>query len=112
LGAETEASPVRAARTGGASSTLDLRRAGIGSVIWATGYRRAYPWLHVPVLDSAGEIRHRAGVTAAPGLYVIGMRWQSRRNSAQLDGVRHDAVAVVSRALDHLGAGSRLRRAA
>ncbi|HEV8570729.1 MAG TPA: NAD(P)/FAD-dependent oxidoreductase [Actinoplanes sp.] len=112
LSAEIEEPPVRAARTGGAVSALDLRRTGIGSVIWATGYRRAYPWLHVPVLDPAGEIRHRAGATAAPGLYVIGMRWQSRRNSAQLDGVRHDAVTVVSRVLDHLGAGSHLRRAA
>jgi putative flavoprotein involved in K+ transport len=106
------ASPVRAARTNAAVSELDLRHAGIGTVIWATGYRRAYPWLHVPVLDPAGEIRHRAGTTRAPGLHVIGMRWQSRRNSANLDGVRHDAVTVVSRVLDHLGAGSVSRRAA
>jgi len=106
------ASPVRGARTTGAPSALDLRRAGIGTVIWATGYRRAYPWLHVPVLDRAGEIRHRGGATAAPGLHVIGMRWQSRRNSANLDGVRHDAVTVVCRVLEHLGAGSHLRGAA
>ena len=113
LADEIEApSPVRSARTDGAVSALDLGRAGIGSVIWATGYRRAYPWLHVPVLDRAGEIRHRGGATAAPGLHVIGMRWQSRRNSAHLDGVRHDAATVVSRVLDHLGAGSHLRRAA
>jgi putative flavoprotein involved in K+ transport len=113
LAAEIEAaSPVRGARTTGAVSALDLRRAGIGTVVWATGYRRAYPWLHVPVLDRAGEIRHRGGVTAAPGLYVLGMRWQSRRNSANLDGVRHDAVAVVSRVLTHLGAGSTLQRTA
>ena len=84
----------------------------IGTVIWATGYRRAYPWLHVPVLDKTGEIRHRRGATAAPGLHVIGMRWQSRRNSANLDGVRHDAVTVASDVLDHLGAGSLLRSAA
>ena len=106
------ASPVRGARTRGAMSELDLRHAGIGTVIWATGYRRAYPWLHVPVLDQAGEIRHRDGATPAPGLHVIGMRWQSRRNSSNLDGVRHDAVTVVSRVLDHLRAGSHLRRAA
>jgi putative flavoprotein involved in K+ transport len=93
-------------------SALDLRHAGIGTVIWATGYRRAYPWLQVPVLDRAGEIRHRDGATAAPGLHVIGMRWQSRRNSANLDGVRHDAVTVVSRVLEHLGARPHPRRAA
>jgi putative flavoprotein involved in K+ transport len=104
--------PVRAVRTAAAPSALDLRHAGIGTVIWATGYRRGYPWLHVPVLDRAGEIRHRRGVTPAPGLYVIGMRWQSRRSSANLDGVRHDAVTVVSRVLEHLGAAPPLRRAA
>jgi putative flavoprotein involved in K+ transport len=113
LANEIEAAlPVRVAPIKGAVSALDLRRAGIGTVIWATGYRRAYPWLHVPVLDQAGEIRHRGGATPAPGLHVIGMRWQSRRNSANLDGVRHDAVTVVSRVLDHLRAGSHLRRAA
>jgi thioredoxin reductase len=31
------------------------------NVIWATGYRPAYPWLGVPVLDRHGEIDHRRG---------------------------------------------------
>jgi putative flavoprotein involved in K+ transport len=68
---------------------------GIRAVIWATGYRRAYPWLHVPVLNAAGEIQHSAGRTPAPGLLVIGMRSQTRRSSTFLDGVRHDAALVV-----------------
>ncbi|MGK5114101.1 MULTISPECIES: flavin-containing monooxygenase [unclassified Geodermatophilus] len=84
---------------------LDLAAAGIGAVVWATGYRRSYPWLHVPVLDAAGEIRHVAGTTAARGLHVVGMRMQTRRNSTFLDGVRHDAAAVVGRLLADLGAG-------
>lgn len=81
-----------------APSRLDLRAKGIRTAIWATGYRRRYPWLHLPVLDTAGDIRHAAGRTALPGLMVVGMRWQSRRNSTFLDGVRHDAALVV----DHL----------
>jgi len=85
---------------------LDLTAAGIRSIVWATGYRRSYPWLHVPVLDEAGEIRHVAGSTAAPGLHVVGMRMQTRRNSTFIDGVRHDAAAVVGRILDDLGAGA------
>jgi len=95
--------PARVA-TAGAPAELDLRKAGIRSVVWATGYRRAYPWLHVPVLDAAGEIRHVHGSTAAPGLHVVGMRMQSRANSASIDGVRHDAAAVVGRVLADLGA--------
>jgi putative flavoprotein involved in K+ transport len=83
---------------------VDLHHAGIRTVIWATGYRRAYPWLRVPVLDPGGDIQHTDGSSPAAGLYVIGMRWQSRRNSSFLDGVRHDAATVVSQVLDHLGA--------
>ena len=40
---------------------------GIATVIWATGYRRVYPWLRVPVLDAGGEIIHDGGVTAGAG---------------------------------------------
>jgi putative flavoprotein involved in K+ transport len=77
---------------------LDLQDRGITSVIWATGHRRAYPWLNLPVLDDAGEIRHRRGVTPVPGLYVLGQRFQHYRNSNFIDGVGRDAAAVA----DHL----------
>jgi putative flavoprotein involved in K+ transport len=76
-------------------STIDLRVAGISSVVWATGYRPWYPWLKVPVLDAAGRIRHRRGVTDAPGLYAIGLRFQYRRNSTFIDGARHDAAYLA-----------------
>jgi putative flavoprotein involved in K+ transport len=77
---------------------LDLRARGITSVIWATGQRRTYPWLHLPVLDASGEIRQRQGVTPHPGLYVLGQRFQHYRSSNFIDGVGRDAAFVV----DHL----------
>ncbi len=76
-------------------STMDLRRAGISSVVWATGYRPWYPWLKVPVLDADGRIRHRRGVTDVPGLYAIGLRFQYRRSSTFIDGARHDAACLA-----------------
>ena len=76
-------------------STMDLRRAGISAVVWATGYRPWYPWLDVPVLDTCGRIRHRRGVTEVPGLYAIGLRFQYRRNSTFIDGARHDAAYLA-----------------
>lgn len=106
------APPPTAARTDGAPARLDLAAAGIRTVVWATGYHRAYPWLHVPVLDDAGEIRHVAGTTAAPGLHVMGMRRQTRRTSTFLDGVRHDAALVVDRILADLRAARPEERAA
>lgn len=77
---------------------LDLAAEGISTVVWATGYRRSYDWLRLPVLDGRGEIRHRGGVVDHPGLYVLGLRFLRRRNSSFLDGVGADAAALA----DHL----------
>jgi putative flavoprotein involved in K+ transport len=78
--------------------SIDLSREGIGTVVWATGYRRAYPWLRVPVLDSNGEVSHDGGVTAVPGLYVLGLQFLRTRKSSFLDGVGDDAVYLA----DHI----------
>jgi putative flavoprotein involved in K+ transport len=77
-------------------SRMDLRRAGVTGVVWATGYRPWYPWLKVPVLDRDGRIRHRRGVTDVPGLYAIGLRFQHRRSSTFIDGARHDAAYLAN----------------
>jgi putative flavoprotein involved in K+ transport len=78
--------------------SLDFRAEGIETVLWATGFRRLYPWLHVPVLDGRGEIRHEGGVTPAPGLCVMGLYFQRRRKSSFIDGVGEDAAEIS----DHL----------
>jgi putative flavoprotein involved in K+ transport len=75
---------------------LDLRAAGIASVVWATGYRRDYAWLDVPVLDAAGELVHDRGVTPAPGLYALGLRFLRRRSSSFIDGVGRDAEEIAA----------------
>jgi putative flavoprotein involved in K+ transport len=80
---------------GDTAATLDLKSERIDTVIWATGYRRAYPWLRVPVLDARGEIVHEGGITPEPGLYVVGLNFQSRRNSSFIDGVGHDARVIA-----------------
>jgi putative flavoprotein involved in K+ transport len=81
--------------TGPGPERLDLAREGIRSIVWATGFRRSYDWLHVPVLNGAGEIEHRGGVTRCAGLYVVGMPFQSRRKSTFIDGVGADAAAIA-----------------
>jgi putative flavoprotein involved in K+ transport len=78
-----------------APTVVDLGRDGIDTVIWATGYRRSYPWLRVPVLDARGEIAHTGGVTSEAGLYVLGLGFQCRRNSNFIDGVGRDAWAIA-----------------
>ena len=86
--------------------SLDFDAAGIRTVVWATGFRRSYPWLKLPVLDAAGELRHRGGVTSVPGLYALGLPFMRRRNSTFIDGVGADAQDIVTHAALHLGAGA------
>ena len=90
---------------GDAPSELDLTHERITTVIWATGYRRVYPWLHVPVLDARGEIVHDGGATAEPGLYVLGLNFQRRRNSSFIDGVGDDARVIakqIAQSVNHV----------
>jgi putative flavoprotein involved in K+ transport len=74
---------------------LYFRSDDISTVVWATGFRRSFPWLHAPVFDAAGEPVHRRGVTNAPGLYFLGLRWLHRRNSHTIDGVGADAAFLA-----------------
>jgi putative flavoprotein involved in K+ transport len=90
---------------GDAPGEIDLTHERIASVIWATVYRRVYPWLHVPVLDAHGEIVHDGGATAEPGLYVLGLNFQRRRNSSFIDGVGDDARAIakqIAQSVNHV----------
>ena len=89
---------------------LDLR-GRVSTILWATGYRRAYPWLDVPVLDAGGELVHREGVTAAPGLFALGLRFQRTRKSHFLGGVGDDA-ALIADAIVTRGHEASLERAA
>ncbi|ABC82025.1 flavin-containing monooxygenase [Anaeromyxobacter dehalogenans] len=88
-----------------APRTLDLRAEGIRTVLWATGYRRSYPWLRLPVLDARGELLHDGGVTPVPGLYVLGLQFLRRRNSSFLDGVGADAEHLAAHLARHLAHG-------
>ncbi len=75
--------------------SIDLDAAGIRSIVWATGYRRLYQWLDLPILDARGEILQYRGVTAVPGAYVLGQRFQYYQNSNFIDGVGRDAQYVA-----------------
>jgi putative flavoprotein involved in K+ transport len=79
-----------------APDVLRLDAEGIRTVVWATGYRREYPWLHVDVLDARGELIHDGGITREPGLYALGLYFMRRRNSNFLDGVGADATELAA----------------
>jgi putative flavoprotein involved in K+ transport len=67
----------------------------VDAVVWATGYRPEYSWIHLPVFDDDGAVRHRRGVTDVPGLDFLGLTWQYTRGSALLGWVRDDAAFIA-----------------
>jgi putative flavoprotein involved in K+ transport len=68
----------------------------VGVVVWATGYRPDYAWLHIPSVLREGHVVHRRGVTAVPGLYFLGLSWQHTRGSALLGFVHEDAAYLAN----------------
>jgi putative flavoprotein involved in K+ transport len=77
---------------------LDLAKAGVTSIIWATGFATDYSWLKVDAFDVNGKPQHQRGVSSEPGVYFLGLPWQSRRGSSFIWGVWHDAKYVA----DHI----------
>lgn len=96
---------------------LDLQTAGISTIIWATGFGFDYSWLKVDTFDETGKPLHQRGVSREPGIYFLGLPWQSRRGSSFIWGVWHDAryvadqIAIQRSYLDY-DAAARVRNAA
>jgi len=87
--------------------SLDLRSGEIRSIIWATGFAPDYRWLHIPLLNHKGELRHDGGVVPeAPGLYAIGLPVLRRRKSTFMLGAEDDARDIVAHLARYLAAAS------
>ncbi|MEL6573295.1 MAG: NAD(P)/FAD-dependent oxidoreductase [Pseudomonadota bacterium] len=74
---------------------LDLKAEEISTILWATGYAQDFSWMQVDAFDDAGAPIHQRGVSKEPGLYFLGLPWQSRRGSTFIWGVWHDAAYVA-----------------
>ena len=70
---------------------IDLKEAGINSIVWATGFDVDFSWLKVDVLDENGKPKHERGISTESGIYFLGLPWQSRRGSSFIWGVWQDA---------------------
>lgn len=77
---------------------LDLETAGIATILWATGFALEYRWLKVDALDAQGRPKHLRGIADEPGVYFLGLPWQTRRASSFIYGVWHDARYIT----DHI----------
>jgi len=76
-------------------SELDLKSAGITSVIWATGYKFDFGFVKLPIFDDDGFPVQKRGVTEFPGLYFVGLPFLHTGASGLLYGVGGDARYLV-----------------
>lgn len=75
---------------------LSLERAGITSIVWATGWQSDFSWIRLPVFDQAGQPVQRRGITSQPGVYFVGLEWLHTPKSGLLLGVGDDAAYIAS----------------
>jgi hypothetical protein len=75
---------------------LDLKAAGISTIIWATGYRWDYSWVQLPGFDEYGYPIQQRGVTDYPGLYFLGLHWLHTLKSGLFLGVGEDAEHIAA----------------
>ncbi|HEV2477722.1 MAG TPA: NAD(P)-binding domain-containing protein, partial [Candidatus Dormibacteraeota bacterium] len=78
-----------------ARTSIDLAAEGITTVIWTTGFRPDYGWVHFPVFDDMGFPVQVDGHSSVPGLYFMGVHFQRKAQSAVLYGVGEDAQLVA-----------------
>ncbi len=76
--------------------TADGKLLPVQGIIWATGFQPDYRWIKLPIFDEHGRPRHSAGVVAsAPGIYFLGLHFQTGLASSLLGGVGEDARYIT-----------------
>jgi putative flavoprotein involved in K+ transport len=80
----------------GDPTALDLAHGGVRSIVWSTGFRSEFGLVDVPVFDERGYPDHERGISAADGLYFIGLPWLHTWGSGRFQGVARDAEHIVS----------------
>jgi putative flavoprotein involved in K+ transport len=79
-------------------SKVDLGAAGVGTIIWATGFVGDLGFLDETMLDEHGAPVHERGVGRVPGIYFLGFPWLWTRKSGIILGVDEDAGFIA----DHI----------
>ncbi|HET9970216.1 MAG TPA: NAD(P)-binding domain-containing protein [Streptosporangiaceae bacterium] len=94
------------ARTTGVRDGLprlaDGRALDVTNVIWCTGFRPDFSWIHLPVIGDDGWPRQDRGVASGtPGLYFAGVLFQYAFSSMLVGGAGRDARYVARHIAKH-----------
>ena len=87
--------PRMVAARDGAPIMEDGRAVDVTNVVWCTGYRPVFDWVHVDAFDEEGQPIHDRGVAAEPGLYFIGLFFLASAASSLVGGVGRDAEYIA-----------------
>ena len=69
----------------------------VSNVIWCTGFKADYSWIDLPIFDEYGYPVHQRGVISShPGLYFMGLPFQSTLSSTLIVGVAKDARYIAN----------------
>ena len=74
-------------------TALDVDR--FAAVVWCTGFRSDWSWVHLPAFDGRGYPTHVRGITSVPGLSVLGLPWLHTWGSGRFSGIARDAEHVA-----------------
>lgn len=91
----------------GEGAALDLADDAVTTVIWSTGFRPDWSWVDLPWLDDSGAPDHERGVTAVPGLSVLGLPWLHTWGSGRFAAIARDAEHLTGKVIDRARAAAR-----
>ncbi|MFJ7309752.1 flavin-containing monooxygenase [Peribacillus frigoritolerans] len=73
----------------------DQTKLKIKTIVWATGFISDYSWVEIPELfDYDGKVIQDRGISNVPGLYFLGLPWQTSRGSGLIGWVGRDAKFI------------------
>ena len=81
---------------GGRPLLAEERVLEVANVLWCTGFVPDFSWIDLPFLAEAGGPLHDRGVVGSvPGLYFVGLVFQSGLASSLVGGVGRDAEDIA-----------------
>jgi putative flavoprotein involved in K+ transport len=73
----------------------------VSNIIWCTGFKTDFDWIHLPAFGDDGRpLQYRGVVQSLPGLYFVGLEFQYAATSGVLPGIVRDARYVARRIID------------
>ena len=80
----------------------DGRVVEAANVVWCTGFRLDFEWIHLPIIgDDGWPAQDRGVVSDAPGLYFLGLPFQRSFASMLIGGVGKDAAYITGKVASH-----------